>query len=158
MIWESLDPEKNIKAIFKAGESQGKSGSFFFFSGDRKFIIKTMTDNDLSTFKRIFPNYVKHVSTRPNSFLARIYGIYTITMTDMEPIHLILMANTKQNYSDDTTLMYVFDLKGSTVNRETKLKKNRKFKPSLCLKDSNLVSLLKKKRKDDGEESKLNDQ
>ncbi len=29
---ESLNPENNIDSIFKAGESQGKSGSFFFFS------------------------------------------------------------------------------------------------------------------------------
>ena len=26
----------------KAGESTGKSGSFFFFSKDKKFIVKTM--------------------------------------------------------------------------------------------------------------------
>ena len=38
----SLGPHFNYKAVFKAGESQGKSGSFFFFSHDRKFIIKTM--------------------------------------------------------------------------------------------------------------------
>jgi len=30
----SLDPEKNKEKVFKAGESQGKSGSFFFFSQD----------------------------------------------------------------------------------------------------------------------------
>ena len=30
----SLDPEKNKEKVFKAGESQGKSGSFFFFSTD----------------------------------------------------------------------------------------------------------------------------
>jgi hypothetical protein len=41
-IQASLAPAKNNKAVFKAGESQGKSGSFFFFSHDRKFIIKTM--------------------------------------------------------------------------------------------------------------------
>jgi hypothetical protein len=29
---ESLNPRNNIESIFKAGESQGKSGSFFFFS------------------------------------------------------------------------------------------------------------------------------
>ena len=41
-IQQSLGPLLNNKAVFKAGESQGKSGSFFFFSHDRKFIIKTM--------------------------------------------------------------------------------------------------------------------
>lgn len=32
VLRESLLPEKNKKSVFKAGESQGKSGSFFFFS------------------------------------------------------------------------------------------------------------------------------
>ena len=34
VLKESLDPEFNRKMVFKAGESQGKSGSFFFFSKD----------------------------------------------------------------------------------------------------------------------------
>ncbi len=43
VIKESLSTEKNREMVFKAGESQGKSGSFFFFSHDKRFIIKTMT-------------------------------------------------------------------------------------------------------------------
>jgi 1-phosphatidylinositol-4-phosphate 5-kinase len=49
-IRESLNPRNNIESIFKAGESQGKSGSFFFFSQDRRFIIKTMTNSDYNAF------------------------------------------------------------------------------------------------------------
>jgi hypothetical protein len=47
---ESLNPRNNIESIFKAGESQGKSGSFFFFSQDKRFIIKTMTNSDYDAF------------------------------------------------------------------------------------------------------------
>lgn len=43
MIKASLSAEFNRDSVFKAGESQGKSGSFFFFSHDKNFIIKTMT-------------------------------------------------------------------------------------------------------------------
>lgn len=32
VLRDSLLPERNKNAVFKAGESQGKSGSFFFFS------------------------------------------------------------------------------------------------------------------------------
>jgi Phosphatidylinositol-4-phosphate 5-Kinase len=46
-IIRSLRPERNLKSIKGAGESQGKSGSFFFFSEDKKFIIKTMNDGEL---------------------------------------------------------------------------------------------------------------
>lgn len=53
VLRESLNPEFNKDMVFKAGESQGKSGSFFFFSKDQKFIIKTMTDSDFNAFMRI---------------------------------------------------------------------------------------------------------
>jgi hypothetical protein len=36
--------------VFKAGEGAGRSGSFFFFSHDRKFIIKTMTKEELDLY------------------------------------------------------------------------------------------------------------
>jgi hypothetical protein len=35
MIITSLSTEENHKSVFKAKESAGKSGSFFFFSYDR---------------------------------------------------------------------------------------------------------------------------
>ena len=41
-ICSSLCPGKNIDKIFEAGQGAGKSGSFFFFSKDNRFLIKTM--------------------------------------------------------------------------------------------------------------------
>lgn len=57
----SLSPKFNRDMVFKAGESQGKSGSFFFFSHDKNFIIKTMTPTDFDAFKKIFVKYHEHV-------------------------------------------------------------------------------------------------
>jgi 1-phosphatidylinositol-4-phosphate 5-kinase len=131
-IQASLLPENNIEAAEKAGESQGKSGSFFFFSQDKKFIIKTMTNSDLDTFKKLFVDYANHVSAHKSSLLARVYGIFTIKKEDMVPVHLILMGNTMKVKS----LKCVFDLKGSMVNRETKFGLN---KASTTLKDINLL-------------------
>lgn len=82
MIKNSLNTELNRDQVFKAGESQGKSGSFFFFSHDKNFIIKTMTDSDLYAFKNLFKTYFAHVSTNTQSLLARIYGIYTVKMEE----------------------------------------------------------------------------
>ena len=41
-IQNSLDLEKNRGMVFKSGEGVGASGSFFFFSADNKFLIKTL--------------------------------------------------------------------------------------------------------------------
>jgi hypothetical protein len=48
-IKESLSVVKNRNNVFQAGESQGKSGSFFFFSHDKKFIIKTLQRDEKRT-------------------------------------------------------------------------------------------------------------
>ena len=95
-IINSLRPENNLKAIKGAGESQGKSGSFFFFSQDKRFIIKTMNDGELTTFKNMFKDYQEYIKAREGkrTLLARIYGIFTVCLEDIVPVHLIMMANT----------------------------------------------------------------
>jgi 1-phosphatidylinositol-4-phosphate 5-kinase len=80
--------------VFKAGESQGKSGSFFFFSHDRKFIIKTMFQAELDVAMQKLQNYCEYISSNPDSLIARIYGIYQVEMEGVVPISLLLMANT----------------------------------------------------------------
>jgi 1-phosphatidylinositol-4-phosphate 5-kinase len=62
--------------VFKAGESQGKSGSFFFFSHDRKFIIKTMFQEELDIMMHNLEDYFTHVKKNPYSLIARIYGVF----------------------------------------------------------------------------------
>ena len=135
VIIDSLSPEKNRDSVFKAGESQGKSGSFFFFSHDKNFIIKTMTDSDLYAFKNVFKDYFYNVSRHPDSLLARIYGIYSVEMEGMAAVHLILMGNTKK--CDDKNIEYVYDLKGSFVNRHVP---GNNLKNTATLKDLNLLS------------------
>lgn len=93
----SLNPEieNNIKRIFKAGEGMGKSGSFFFFSHDDKFLIKTMTSSDFAAFSKLFQAYFKHIKQYPESLLARIYGVYSVQMDETDPVFLVLMGNSK---------------------------------------------------------------
>ena len=77
---KSLEPTilENIDRILKSGEGMGKSGSFFFFSHDDKFLIKSMTTSDFETFMKFFRSYFEHVSCFDESILARIYGVYSV--------------------------------------------------------------------------------
>ncbi len=137
MIKESLNPDKNIEKIKKAGESQGKSGSFFFFSHDSKFIIKTMNEGELKTFKKIFKDYETHLKNNPKSFLARIFGIFTVKLEDVDPIHLLLMENTMQYVSGDKiSVNSTYDLKGSLVGR---INKDTEASNTDILKDWNII-------------------
>lgn len=83
MIKQSLSTEMNHKSVFKAKESAGKSGSFFFFSFDRKFIIKTMNSSEKKVFIDSLPSYMQHLKQNPKSLIARIYGIFTVEMEDI---------------------------------------------------------------------------
>lgn len=76
---QSLDVNKNRKMIFKAGESSGKSGSFFFFSHDNKFIIKTLKGNEKQLLLNILDDYIAYFKKNDNkSLIARIFGIFQI--------------------------------------------------------------------------------
>ena len=69
----------NRKMIFKAGESSGKSGSFFFFSHDNKFIIKTLKGNEKQLLLNILDDYIAYFKKNDNkSLIARIFGIFQI--------------------------------------------------------------------------------
>lgn len=63
----------------KIKESEGKSGSFFFFSHDGRFLIKTISNNELNTMiGKFMENYFEYMNNTPDSLIARVYGIYTI--------------------------------------------------------------------------------
>lgn len=78
----------------KVKESEGKSGSFFFFSQDNKFLIKTITQGELNTILGQFmKTYYEHIKDNNESVLARIYGVYTVKIRGVSKIHIILMQN-----------------------------------------------------------------
>ena len=59
--------------------SEGKSGSFFFFSHNKMFLIKTLTSSELNTFLEHFVwDYYDHLVNNPETLLAKIYGVYTV--------------------------------------------------------------------------------
>lgn len=136
-IIESLAPEANRDMVFKAGEGQGKSGSFFFFSHDRRFIIKTMNNEEYKTFQGIFKEYYRYLIRHDDSLIARIFGIFTVNKEKLQPVRLILMDNTVA--LQGKKLQYIFDLKGSFANRESKM--NKVHNPSHTLKDINLLNI-----------------
>jgi hypothetical protein len=49
--------------------------------------------------------------------MARIFGIFKVQTKITAPVKVILMANTIV-LSNPSNLQHVFDLKGSTINRE----------------------------------------
>jgi 1-phosphatidylinositol-4-phosphate 5-kinase len=95
-LHKSFDAEANRDQVFNAGESVGQSGSFFFFSKDGKFLIKTLTETDFEAFMEMFRFYFRHVCHYPRSLLARCYGIYEVKMGEQKSVKIVVMGNTLQ--------------------------------------------------------------
>ena len=93
VIEKSLSPEANHEQVFKAGEGAGRSGSFFFFSHDNKYIIKTCSKEELKLFLKMLPDLAEHYKNNPNSLIAKTFGAFTVK-TSTNEIHLVLMENT----------------------------------------------------------------
>ena len=112
-IQKSLQYNENFDQILQSGQGAGKSGSFFFFSHDKKFIIKTMRGNEKTVLSNMLVSLIQHFeSTNNKSLLGRIYGMFTIKTSVFHPVDIIIMQNTI-NMMDFENPKMVFDLKGS---------------------------------------------
>ena len=65
-LMESLSVVKNYQMVFKAGEGAGASGSFFFFSYDNRFLIKTLQGEEKNKLLNIMNLYVQHIKSTKN--------------------------------------------------------------------------------------------
>ncbi len=56
--------------------ANSKSGQFFFYSHDGKYMIKTQTREESLLLRSIMPQYVDHLNKYPDSLLVRFYGMH----------------------------------------------------------------------------------
>jgi 1-phosphatidylinositol-4-phosphate 5-kinase len=133
-----LDPADYLmsltsKYILSELGSPGKSGSFFYFSRDYKYIIKTIHHAEHKFLRKILKDYYNHVVENPNTLLSQFYGLHRVKIPYGRKIHFVVMNNLFPPHRD---IHQTFDLKGSTVGRDFKeedLEKN----PRATLKDLN---------------------
>jgi hypothetical protein len=52
--------------VFRAGEGAGLSGSFFFFSNDNRFLIKTLQGNEKALMLGMLDDYIDHLRATDN--------------------------------------------------------------------------------------------
>ncbi|CAL8577840.1 Phosphatidylinositol-4-phosphate 5-kinase [Xanthoria parietina] len=133
-----LDPADYLvsltsKYILSELGSPGKSGSFFYFSRDYKYIIKTIHHAEHKLLRKILREYYAHIDKYPNTLLSQFYGLHRVKIPYGRKIHFVVMNNLFPPHRD---IHQTFDLKGSTIGRDFKeedLEKN----PRATLKDLN---------------------
>lgn len=121
------------KYILSELGSPGKSGSFFYFSRDYKYIIKTIHHAEHKFLRKILKDYYNHVQENPNTLLSQFYGLHRVKIPYGRKIHFVVMNNLFPPHRD---IHSTFDLKGSTIGRDFK-EENLATNPRATLKDLN---------------------
>ena len=122
----SLGVEKIMSSLLKSEFSSlvgllssGKSGSFFYYSDDGQYVLKTMSKEEYSFLRKLLPNYYSHLVDNPDSLIPRFFGFHKIMYhkgKELVKKHFIVMSNVFGNCYE---VHLRYDLKGSTYGRET---------------------------------------
>mmetsp|Transcript_7502 Transcript_7502/g.18766 ORF Transcript_7502/g.18766 Transcript_7502/m.18766 type:complete len:943 (-) Transcript_7502:1218-4046(-) len=98
--------------------SNAKSGQFFFYSSDGKYMIKTMTNSESKFLRRILPHYFRHCTENPNTLLTKFYGMYRVKLYHLRRNVKFVIMNSV--YYTDKSIQTFYDLKGSEIGRSAK--------------------------------------
>ncbi|KAF9208400.1 Phosphatidylinositol-4-phosphate 5-kinase [Haplosporangium sp. Z 27] len=102
------------KYILSELGSPGKSGSFFYFSQDYRFIIKTIHHSEHKFMRKILKDYFNHVKQNPHTLLCRFFGLHRVKLPHGRKIHFVVMGNV---FPPNRDIHETYDLKGSTLGR-----------------------------------------
>jgi len=123
-----LDPADYLvsltsKYILSELNSPGKSGSFFYYSRDYKYIIKTIHHSEHIHLRKHLKEYYDHIKKNPNTLICQFYGLHRVKMPisfqnkiKHRKIYFIVMNNLFPPHLD---IHRTYDLKGSTWGRRT---------------------------------------
>jgi 1-phosphatidylinositol-4-phosphate 5-kinase len=98
--------------------TNSKSGQFFFYSHDQRYMLKTMSPKECELLMKILPAYYEHVMANPNTLLCRFYGMHRVKPAWRKEFHFLIMESIFSDKHREPQLK--FDLKGSRIGRLAK--------------------------------------
>ncbi|XP_033495019.1 phosphatidylinositol 5-phosphate 4-kinase type-2 alpha isoform X1 [Epinephelus fuscoguttatus] len=107
-------------------EAQGRSGARFHTSYDKRYVIKTISSEDVAEMHNILKKYHQFiVECHGNTLLPQFLGIYRLTV-DGDETYMVVTRNV---FSHRLSVYKKYDLKGSTVAREASDKEKQPPQP-----------------------------
>ncbi len=123
---QSIGPQSILKDILKAElnpvqelVSSGKSGSFFYYSSDGRYILKTVHRHEFLFLKKILKSYHDHIMKHPSTRIVKFYGMHKMRVkfkSTYQKIYFVIFNNLFQTYKE---IQVRYDLKGSLYKRTT---------------------------------------
>jgi len=101
--------------------TSGKSGSFFYYTQDSRFVIKTIPKHEFKFMKSILKNYHEYLISNPQSLISKVLGIHKVFFYRKKQklkkkIYFCIMNNV---FVTNKKVDLRYDLKGSTYGRRT---------------------------------------
>jgi len=129
-----ITKNKSLKEIC----SSGKSGSFFYYSYDSKYLMKTIPESEFLKFKEMLQDYYLYIYEHPQTLLQRFFGLYMCIFNDTK-MYFVVMNNV---FDTSLQIHYKYDLKGSTykrVSRKCKEVNYDKYDFDIAMKDQDFI-------------------
>eukprot|EP00050_Salpingoeca_kvevrii_P011558 m.16298 g.16298 ORF g.16298 m.16298 type:complete len:754 (-) comp3490_c0_seq1:89-2350(-) len=99
--------------------TEGRSGSFFYFTHDRRYMVKSINNAELRVLVSLLDPMIQHFEDNPQSLLCRFFGLYSIQMAPEQMYFSFVIMENIFARVDNLDLHEFYDLKGSTVNRRS---------------------------------------
>eukprot|EP00939_MAST-03C_sp_MAST-3C-sp1_P001535 g1535.t1 len=121
---------ESISSVVHKGLGEGKSGSHFYFTADKQYVLKTVKPNsEVPVLLKLLKDYYRFFALQRSSgrgrapkrqqqcsLLPRFFGLHKFTFPNRSSFFLIVMRNVLKSQGDGV-LHRVFDLKGSLMSR-----------------------------------------
>jgi len=106
--------------------SEGRSASFFYFTHDKRFMVKTVSAGERKAITDMLEGYSNHLATYPDTFINKIFGCHGIQLHKGEKIKYFIVMESVMWTGNSIQLRA--DLKGSWVDRRSYKKKKGREK------------------------------
>jgi len=97
--------------------SNSKSGQFFFYSHNQRFMVKTMSKTEARLLRKIMPQYYSYIRKHPHSLLTKFFGMHRVKPHRREHIYFLIMGSVFYS-KEGLEIHEQYDLKGSTKGRK----------------------------------------
>ncbi|ETV89679.1 hypothetical protein H257_00870 [Aphanomyces astaci] len=95
--------------------SEGKSGNLFYFTVNKRFMVKSVPEDEFEVLRSILPYYHGYLQSHPKSYLCRYFGCHSISLpVGTRRMYFVVM----QNLFNEGPVDQRFDLKGNTDRRQ----------------------------------------
>ena len=88
---KSLGPEQIINSFWTQNYqnlyelcSSGQSGSLFYYTKDKKYMMKTIPFREFKKMRQVLRDYFNHIKKHSNSLIIRFYGLHEVKWTDLK--------------------------------------------------------------------------